>query len=606
MPPGSCSSSDRRVTRRSLRRPCVPRRVLPALAALVVALALPVPAAFADAPCPGLIPTGPIAVEFSDGSVHFRQAVFARPGLAVATTGIGVPKALRDAGASTGYWEMNLQNLVGTPTSPADPATMDAVAAAEVQKAQTSTACPNPIIALNELLGSEIAGPLPAAAQRYRDAVLALMRALAADGATPFLLVPRRFTVQGTEDWWRQVAQVGWLVPEVYMPATSLWSIGDPFLISRVLRIGYREWVARLTALGIPASRIGVMLGFQSGDPYGGRAGLQPTAAWLAIVKLEAQASFAVARELGLSSVWSWGWGTFALPGSADADKQAAACTYLWARDAALCDAPALAVPGFDPDLTAGVVSLAPALQCRYTNGTFTTAELTALTAGGVTSTAGLTALLERSLIRTRTTIGPTALLRAERSVINAKFGGQRGRYQQWLRVQGATAAVARDAIRDQLLAAKLARGLRVAPITGPDVTAFIKAHAGTRTRSVETVRPVRWLVGQTRGVALPGLAPPSVLRAAVGSTVLVHAEDGPVRVRVLGAKLALPKAERSKARLAVRALLLAEARRAALTSWLAGAEQAAVDTALCRADGVPLTGRSKLLRRWPELRLQP
>ena len=82
---------------------------------------------------------------------------------------------------------------------------MDAIAASEVQKAQASTACPNPLIALNEMLGSETPGPLPAAAQRYRDAVLALMRALAADGATPFLLVPRRFTVTGTEDWWRQV-----------------------------------------------------------------------------------------------------------------------------------------------------------------------------------------------------------------------------------------------------------------------------------------------------------------------------------------------------------------------------------------------------------------
>src|SRR4029079_7330872 len=102
------------------------------------------------------------------------------------------------------------------------PASMDAVAAAEVQKAQASTACPNPLIALNELLGSDVPGPLPAAAQRYRDAVLALMRALAADGATPFLLVPRRFTVSGTEDWWRQVGQVGWLVPEGSTPATRL------------------------------------------------------------------------------------------------------------------------------------------------------------------------------------------------------------------------------------------------------------------------------------------------------------------------------------------------------------------------------------------------
>jgi hypothetical protein len=96
------------------------------------------------------------------------------------------------------------------------------------------------------------------------------------------------------------------------------------------------------------------------------------------------------------------------------------------------------------------------------------------------------------------------------------------------------------------------------------------------------------------------------VLTAATGSTVLVHAEDGPVRVRVLGSKVALPKAERSKARLAVRALLVSQARSAALGALLAGAEQAAVDTALCKADVVPLTGRSTLLQRWPQLRLQP
>ena len=588
------------------RSSLVLRRVLLATAALVAALALPAPAALAEAPCPVLTATGPVPIEFSDGSVAFRQAVFARPGVTVASTGVNVAKALRDAGASTAYWEMNLQNLAGTPTAPADPAAMDAVAAAEVQKAQASTACANPLIALNELLGSDVAGPLTPAAQQYRDAVLALMRALAADGATPFLLVPRRFTVSGTEDWWRQVAQVGWLVPEAYTPATSLSSVGNPFLISRVLRVGFREWVARLTALGIPPSRIGLMLGFQSGDPFGGRAGLQPTAAWLQIVKLQSQAGIILARELALSSVWSWGWGTFAAPGSADADKAAAACTYLWARDPSLCDAPAMGIPGFDPDLVSGGTTMPPAAQCTYAGGSFAIAELSALNDAGITRAGALTALLERSLVRARTTIGPTALIRAERSVIAAHFEGSRERYRQFLSVGAVKPSVARDAIRDQLLTAKVTRGMRVAPITGAEVTAFIKAHAGTRTRSVETVRPVRWLVGQTRGVALPGLAPPSVLSAATGSTVLVHAEDGPVRVRVLGAKVALPKAERSKARLAVRALILAEARRVAFREWLAGAEQAASDTALCRADDVPVTGRGKLLQRWPQLRLQP
>lgn len=574
--------------------------------ALAAVLALPVPAALADpGPCPVLAPTGPLPVEFSDGSVSFRQAVFARPGVTVASTGNSVSKALRDAGASTGYWEMNLPSLAGTPSAPADPAGMDAVAAAEVQKAQAATACPNPIIALNELLGSEAPGPLPANAQRYRDAVLALMRGLAADGATPFLLVPRRFTVTGTEDWWRQVGQVGWLVPEAYTPATSLWSIGNPFLISRQIRVGLREWVGRLSALGIPASRIGLMLGFQSGDSQGGRAGLQPTAAWLEIVKLQSQAGIVVGRELGLSTVWSWGWGTFASPGSADLDKQAAACTYLWARDPALCDAPALGVPGFDPDLTAGTVQLAPTTQCSYDGSSFATAELTALTNAGISRAGALTALLERSLVRVKARIGPTALLRAERSVIAGQFEGRRGTYRQFLQSEGATPAVARDAIRDQLLEAKVARGLRVAPITTGDVKAYIKAHAGMRTRLVETTRSVTWLVGRKQGVALPGLAPPAVLAASPGTTVFIHAADGPVRVTVLGARVRLPEQPTRQARLAVRALILSEARRTALRDWLSGAEQAAVDTALCQADDVPVTGRSRLLARWPQFRLQ-
>ena len=143
------------------------RRLLAASAVVVAILALPVTAALADAPCPVLASTGPLPVEFSDGSVAFRQAVFGRPGVTVASTGVPVAKALRDAGAATGYWEMNLQNLVGTPGAPADPANMDAVAAAEVQKAQASTACPNPLIALNELLGSDVAG---SAAGRARSA----------------------------------------------------------------------------------------------------------------------------------------------------------------------------------------------------------------------------------------------------------------------------------------------------------------------------------------------------------------------------------------------------------------------------------------------------
>ena len=590
----------------------MPRRALLASAVIVAVLALPLPvAALADGPCPVLSPTAPLPVEFSDGSVAFRQNIFARPGVTVASTGPNVAKALRVAGASTAYWEMNLQNLAGTPTAPADPATMDAVAASEVQKAQASTACANPLIALNELLGSDIPGPLPRSGAALpglgtrpharargpgRDAVPARPAPLHGDGDGG-LVAPDRTG---------GLARAGGLHPgdRARGRRESLHhQPRDPRALPRVDLAPDRPRHPGLPPR--PDARL----------PVGstGRAGLQPSGTWLGVVKLQSQAGLVVSRELALSSLWSWGWGTFtgadAQP-PVPAEKQAAACTYLWARDPSLCDAPTVAatsnIGGFDADLTAGAFDLAPELQCRYAGGSFTTKELTALTAAGVTSASALTALLERSLVRTRATIGPTALLRAERSVIAGVFAGKRGQYQQFLQVEGATPAVARDVIRDQLLAAKVARGLRVAPITGAGVTRVHPvprghAHAQCRDRA-----PVRWLVGQTRGVAIPGLAPPSVLSAATGSTVLVHAEDGPVRVRVLGAKVALPRAERSKARLAVRALMLAEARRVALRDWLAGAEQAAVDTALCRADDMPLTGRSQLLQRWPELRLQP
>ena len=128
-----------------------------------------------------------------------------------------------------------------------------------------------------------------------------------------------------------------------------------------MIRVGFREWVARLTALGIPPSRIGLMLGFQSGDPFGGRAGLQPTAAWLQIVKLQSQAGLVVARELALSTRVVVGVGDVRGAGQrrspTSRPRPARTCGRAIPRSATRrrCG-----VPGFDPDLTAGAVDLAP------------------------------------------------------------------------------------------------------------------------------------------------------------------------------------------------------------------------------------------------------
>jgi hypothetical protein len=114
------------------------------------------------------------------------------------------------------------------------------------------------------------------------------------------------------------------------------------------MRFELRRAVRNLTTIGVPSSRVGIALGFQTGR--GGRMGLAP-AAWFEVVKRETLATRQVAGELGLASVWSWGWATF--PGNrTDPASKRAACVFLWTRAAGLCDGPAAAGSAFDRSLS--------------------------------------------------------------------------------------------------------------------------------------------------------------------------------------------------------------------------------------------------------------
>ena len=97
------------------------------------------------------------------------------------------------------------------------------------------------------------------------------------------------------------------------------------------MRTTLRNAIAAYTAIGIPVSKLGFVLGFQSGPGAGGREGLQPSEQWFRFTKLYTLAAKRVAAEFGIATVWSWGWGTFNTAG-ADPDKQAAACVFLWTR----------------------------------------------------------------------------------------------------------------------------------------------------------------------------------------------------------------------------------------------------------------------------------
>ena len=338
-------------------------------------------------------------IDYAEGSVAPDvRALFAQPGVVVTASGIAIPKSFRDHGAATTYFELHLPDLVGQPSDPADPASIDGVAAALFQRASASTGCATPTIALNELFGESAATPLSPTNTTYRANVLALMKGLHDRGAKPVLFVHGNPNTDGAAaDWWRQVAGVGSIVYEDYFSGVRLDQLG-PVLGSRRVREAARSFVSQFTGIGVPTSKLGIALGFHSAltAGIGGRQGLKPVEAWLRVVKWEALSTAQVAKETGLASIWSWGWALF---GGNDPDKLVTACTYLWARNPSLCDAPTKAGPAFNTSRTEGEIVLPAGATCTFDGGTVQTAAVDGLAAVTHSRHLALSAVFARAVL---------------------------------------------------------------------------------------------------------------------------------------------------------------------------------------------------------------
>jgi hypothetical protein len=402
----------------------------------------------------GLPDAVPVWIDYGEGSVRPDvRAELERPGVTVATSGTAVPAEYRSKGAATTYFVRTLPSLVGEPATPADPTTIAAAAAKVLAQAQTSTACPTPWIALNEMLGSSAAPPWSANTTQYRANLLALVQALAAGGAHPVLLVHGDpYTGGDAAAWWTQVAQSADIVYEAYYDATNIARLG-PLVGNRRMRVGMRSVVLQFTTAGVPVARLGFMLGFHSAQTpgIGGRQGLQPTAAWLRVVKWEALAARQVAADTGATSIWSWGWGTFG-PESVDPDKAAAACVWLWVRDPTLCDGPAAGGPSFVTSLAEGQIVLPNGDYCSFAGGrriATTTVDALARLTGD--RHAAVTAAFEQAALQTAARVSETQVLAVERRAIARTFHGNRKAYLRALAKRHATLGVARSLIRDEL-----------------------------------------------------------------------------------------------------------------------------------------------------------
>ena len=442
------------------------------LAAAVVALTVGAAPSRSAVPVCGLPSTTPIWIDYGEGSVKpDTRAVLAHPGVVVATSGAAVPAEFRKGGAATTYWVLHLDRLVGDPSDPADPATIPAAVPKLLAQAKASSGCDTPWIALNELLGSGSAAPWSATTTQYRADVLALVQGLAAGGAHPALLVHGDPTVAGaTAGWWQQLAQSGDIVYEAYYDASHIYPMG-PVMGNRRMRLGIRNVVSLFEGAGIPAARLGVMLGFHSAQTPGiaGRQGLQPTEAWLRVVKWEALAAQQVASEEHLTSIWSWGWGTFG-PESIDPDKPAAACTYLWARDPSLCNAPAGAGVTFNTSMVEGQIVLPAGAACTFAGGHVWQAGVTRLASLTGDPQVALTALFARAALSRAVPVTQQQVLAAEQAVIDRAFHGNRQAYLQALGRRHATVETARGVIGDELRRKALAASLGG---SGADETVF-------------------------------------------------------------------------------------------------------------------------------------
>ena len=415
------------------------------LVAIVAALSF-APSALAG-PC-GLPDGQPLWVDYAEGSVAFRNEVFRRPGLVLASSGMTVPRDLREGGASTIYWHMKVTRLVGTPSVPTDPATIPAAAEALVARAAASSGCATPHIAIEELWGADLPTPWSPTNSAYRANVLLLAQQLAARGARPFLFVHGTLETGGAAaGWWRELARSADIVYESYFFAPRIDALG-PVLGSRELRVAMRRPIRRLASLGIPPERLGLILGFHSKPGTSGREGLQPLDAWLQFVKLNALAARQVALDEGIGSIWSWGWGTFDELG-ADADKPLAACVYLWARDPSLCDAPARAT--FDTSLLVGQLVLPDGVRCAFPAGMVSDGAVRRLSRFAGSERAALTALVQRRVLRRAVPVRARTTLRAERMLIGSRYRGSHRRYRRALARRGLTRSDALALLTDSI-----------------------------------------------------------------------------------------------------------------------------------------------------------
>jgi hypothetical protein len=548
----------------------------------------------------GVPEKGTIWVDFADGSVPFWQT-FARPGVIAAAANFIYPPQLRALGAKTVYFDLNFRLRVGTPLEPFDPGVVINRANRLYSTAAMSSGCTQPVIAENEMNGANLVTPWTANNAQYRRNVLIYVQTLSALGARPVLLVPSA-PYMGDEagDWWRQLSQYAEVVRESYFAAPGIAKQG-PIEGSRTLRNLFRKRVAEFTSAGLPASKLGLMLGFQTTRGSGGREGA-PRNSWFEVTKLQALAAKQVASELGLRSVWSWGWAAWS-DGERDPDKPLAACVYLWARDRSLCNAPAAAGKGFNTSLTQGQLTLPAGTRCTLYGRPITESTISSLTPVTGDPDVAYSAAFARAVTSLHAKLKAKQVSDAERAVVAGRFGGSFARYRAALAKAHASVGAARGVLADELRRVAIQSGFRVANPTSQEVNEYYETYGSSKARLVESKTPAPWLGRHRRGFALESTSPPQLFSLREGGGwKSIRTMRGTYRVRALDSPVSLGAVPLGVARSAVVSALQEIARSDRYESWLLAREKVLNEQAVCRRDVQPQVGIVELTDYLPFL----
>jgi hypothetical protein len=385
------------------------------------------------------------------------------------------------------------------------------------------------------------------------------------------------------------MSQYADIVSESYFPAPRVGRMGT-LAGGRWVRELFRKRMAPYLDLGIPTSKLGIMLGFHTTPGSGGREHA-PLLQWLNVTKLQAGAAQEVAKELGLRYVWSWGWGVFG-KGSPedDPDKPTAACVYLWARNPKLCNALRIVPKRFDKSRDAGRIVLPRGARCTVAGRPLTWGDMRALTPILGDPDAAFTALYARNVASVFQPLKSKQVTDAERAIVAGHFGSY-GAYNRALARAHASRSIARGVIADELRRALFEGRLHVRGPSATEIDDYYTTYASTQALLVQTKTRVPWLGGRARGYALASNAPPQVFRLRGGGWATIRTMLGPVQVRSLGASVPLGGLPLSLARPAIVSALKATARDDAYEHWLLREQKAYDYATLCYRDEQPTPG---------------